>query len=201
MILLLLALYSSGYSNGRRYTTGYSHSTSYVLLSKGCINNDSLLMYGSLILLNCISSNSNDNDNQQRTGRKKTKTILSSKMASSIKKYTYTTKRVKKIQSDDSNNISLKKSLPSSNELAADDTDSNDSNNDSDKNVDSLTIDERFRIVLKDCRKTNAPKKLIRAVAEYSESGRLDQNMTVHAFRTLQRMNRFVIVSLWSLFY
>ena len=59
-------------------------------------------------------------------------------------------------------------------------------------NLDSLIIDESFRTAMKDFRKANAPKKLIRAVADYSESGRLDQNMTVHAFRTLQRMNRYV---------
>jgi hypothetical protein len=53
-----------------------------------------------------------------------------------------------------------------------------------------LMIDEDFKTALKDFRKANAPKKLLKAVAEYSESGRLDQNMTVHAFRTLQRMNR-----------
>jgi ribosome biogenesis GTP-binding protein YsxC/EngB len=53
-----------------------------------------------------------------------------------------------------------------------------------------LMIDEDFKTALKDFRKANAPKKLLKAVAEYSETGRLDQNMTVHAFRTLQRMNR-----------
>ena len=60
-------------------------------------------------------------------------------------------------------------------------------------NLDSLIIDDIFRTAMKDFRKANAPKKLIRAVADYSESGRLDQNMTVHAFRTLQRMNRYVM--------
>jgi hypothetical protein len=58
-------------------------------------------------------------------------------------------------------------------------------------NLESLVVDESFRTALKDFRKANAPKKLVRAVAEHSESGMLDQNMTVHAFRTLQRMNRY----------
>ena len=58
-------------------------------------------------------------------------------------------------------------------------------------NLDSLIIDDGFRTALKDFRKSNAPKKLLRAVADYSDSGKLDQNMTVHAFRTLQRMNRY----------
>jgi hypothetical protein len=58
-------------------------------------------------------------------------------------------------------------------------------------NLESLIVDESFRTALKDFRKANAPKKLVRAVAEHSESGILDQNMTVHAFRTLQRMNRY----------
>lgn len=57
-------------------------------------------------------------------------------------------------------------------------------------NLESLTVDDGFRTLLKDFRKANAPKKLLRAVADYSQSGKLDQNMTVHAFRTLQRMNR-----------
>lgn len=61
---------------------------------------------------------------------------------------------------------------------------------DSSSNLESLVVDEGFRTALKDFRKANAPKKLIRAVANYSESGMLDQNMTVHAFRTLQRMSR-----------
>ena len=61
----------------------------------------------------------------------------------------------------------------------------------SNSNLESLLVDEGFRTALKDFRKANAPKKLIRAVANYSESGMLDQNMTVHAFRTLQRMSRF----------
>ena len=58
-------------------------------------------------------------------------------------------------------------------------------------NLESLVVDENFRTALKDFRKANAPKKLVRAVADHSESGMLDQNMTVHAFRTLQRMNRY----------
>ena len=61
---------------------------------------------------------------------------------------------------------------------------------DSSNNLESLLVDEGFRTALKDFRKANAPKKLIRAVANYSELGMLDQNMTVHAFRTLQRMSR-----------
>ena len=61
---------------------------------------------------------------------------------------------------------------------------------DNSNNMESLLVDEGFRTALKDFRKANAPKKLIRAVANYSESGMLDQNMTVHAFRTLQRMSR-----------
>ena len=62
---------------------------------------------------------------------------------------------------------------------------------DSGSNLESLVVDENFRTALKDFRKANAPKKLVRAVADHSESGMLDQNMTVHAFRTLQRMNRY----------
>lgn len=58
-------------------------------------------------------------------------------------------------------------------------------------NQESLTVDDGFRTLLREFRKANAPKKLIRAVADYSQSGKLDQNMTVHAFRTLQRMNRY----------
>lgn len=58
-------------------------------------------------------------------------------------------------------------------------------------NLESLIVDDGFRSLLRDFRKANAPKKLIRTVADYSQSGKLDQNMTVHAFRTLQRMNRF----------
>lgn len=58
-------------------------------------------------------------------------------------------------------------------------------------NLESLVVDENFRTALKDFRKANAPKKLVRTVADHSESGMLDQNMTVHAFRTLQRMNRY----------
>ena len=50
--------------------------------------------------------------------------------------------------------------------------------------------DEAFRAQVRDFRKLNSPKKLVKAVEELSEAGRLDQNMTVYAFRTLQRMNR-----------
>ena len=85
------------------------------------------------------------------------------------------------ISSESSKEISSESNYP---ELAQkEDAESN-------SNLESLLVDEGFRSALKDFRKANAPKKLIRAVANYSESGMLDQNMTVHAFRTLQRMSR-----------
>ena len=50
--------------------------------------------------------------------------------------------------------------------------------------------DDGFRSKMREFRKSNAPKKLVKAVQELSAEGLLDQNMTVYAFRTLQRMNR-----------
>ena len=95
-------------------------------------------------------------------------------------------KEPKKVQTDITGSSSISVSS-SSKSVSSVQTDGELSEN---SNLDSLTIDEGFRTALKDFRKSNAPKKLLRAVADYSESGRLDQNMTVHAFRTLQRMNR-----------
>ena len=95
-------------------------------------------------------------------------------------------KEPKKVQPDITGSSSISVSS-SSKSVSSVQTDGELSEN---SNLDSLTIDEGFRTALKDFRKSNAPKKLLRAVADYSESGRLDQNMTVHAFRTLQRMNR-----------
>ena len=97
-------------------------------------------------------------------------------------------KEPKKVQPDITGSSSSSISVSSSSKsVSSVQTDGELSEN---SNLDSLTIDEGFRTALKDFRKSNAPKKLLRAVADYSESGRLDQNMTVHAFRTLQRMNR-----------
>jgi len=63
-------------------------------------------------------------------------------------------------------------------------------------------VDEGFRTQMREFRRSNSPKKLVKAVEELSELGQLDQNKTVYAFRTLQRMNRSDLCSgllpLWS---
>ena len=67
----------------------------------------------------------------------------------------------------------------------------------------SAVVDVAFKAQMKELRKLNAPKKLVKAVKDLSDSGRLDQNMTAFAFRTLQYMNRSDLCSdlipLWSL--
>lgn len=55
---------------------------------------------------------------------------------------------------------------------------------------DSQVVDASFKLQMREFRKANAPKKLLKAVEELSQLNKLDQNMTIHAFRTLQRMNR-----------
>jgi hypothetical protein len=53
-----------------------------------------------------------------------------------------------------------------------------------------VAVSEEFRVAIKDLRKINAPKKILRLVSDHAAAGTITQNMTVHAFRTLQRMNR-----------
>ena len=66
---------------------------------------------------------------------------------------------------------------------------------------DAMTVDETFRQLIKEHRNSNAPKKLFRIVEKYANESRLDQNMTLHAFRVLQRMNRcdlsLEVIPLW----
>jgi len=55
--------------------------------------------------------------------------------------------------------------------------------------------------MLREYRKSDSPKKLLKEVSDCSESGTLTQDQTVQAFRMLQRMNRtdlsFQIIDLW----
>eukprot|EP01041_Mallomonas_annulata_P003483 gene3483-6929_t len=71
--------------------------------------------------------------------------------------------------------------------------------------VKSSTVDfddDSFRNLIRDAKKNNSPKKLVKIVQQLSIDGKLNQNMTVTAVKTLQRMNRtdlcFELVPLWQ---
>jgi len=53
-----------------------------------------------------------------------------------------------------------------------------------------LAVNEEFRAAMKEFRKADASRKLLRYVEERANTTSLDQFMAVYAFRTLQRMNR-----------
>lgn len=53
-----------------------------------------------------------------------------------------------------------------------------------------LAVDDEFKISMKEFRKADASRKLLKYVEERSTAKTLDQFMAVYAFRTLQRMNR-----------
>ena len=63
------------------------------------------------------------------------------------------------------------------------------------------SVEEDYRTAVKELKKTNSPKKILKISQEMSETGKLNQNMTVFAFKTLQRMNRsdlsFAVMPLW----
>ena len=120
----------------------------------------------------------------KRSGAATTKTV---KTIAAPEKSRVPVKKLKAIPAEITSNSSI--SVSSSSKSVASVLSIDDAP-ESNGNLESLTVDDGFRTLLREFRKANAPKKLIRAVAEYSQSGKLDQNMTVHAFRTLQRMNR-----------
>ena len=51
-------------------------------------------------------------------------------------------------------------------------------------------VDSSFRAQLREYRRQGAPKKMLKALEDLSAERKLNQNMTVYALRTLQRLNR-----------
>ena len=51
-------------------------------------------------------------------------------------------------------------------------------------------VDSSFRAQLREYRRQGAPKKMLKALEDMSAERKLNQNMTVYALRTLQRLNR-----------
>jgi len=67
--------------------------------------------------------------------------------------------------------------------------------------IDSVK-DDGFRTIIREAKKNNSPKKLMKFAQQWSAEGRLTQNMTVTTIKTLQRMNRtemsFDLIPYWE---